>query len=106
MSRFVPHLCEQTLISTLFTTFCSSYLFIQQAEQLYESMIKRFKFDADVWTSFGTFLMKNGRHDQARRLMQRSFKSLIQKDRKIHQAFYFLNTLKQIIFLKFFSQPF
>ncbi|XP_071503484.1 LOW QUALITY PROTEIN: protein RRP5 homolog [Diadema antillarum] len=53
---------------------------MEQAEQLYESMIKRFKFNPDVWTGFGTFLMKNGRHEQARRLMQRSFKSLVQKD--------------------------
>ncbi|XP_030842281.1 protein RRP5 homolog [Strongylocentrotus purpuratus] len=53
---------------------------IEQAEQLYETMVKRFKFDPDVWIGFGTFLMKHGKHDPARRLMQRSFKSLIQKD--------------------------
>ncbi|XP_041477321.1 protein RRP5 homolog [Lytechinus variegatus] len=50
------------------------------AEQLYETMVKRFKFEPEVWTGFGTFLMKNGKHDQARRLMQRSFKSLVQKE--------------------------
>ncbi|XP_033633254.1 protein RRP5 homolog [Asterias rubens] len=53
---------------------------LEQAEQLYNTMVKRFNFNKDVWISYGYFLMKSGRHGAAHKLMQRSFKSLTQKE--------------------------
>ena len=61
-----------------------SYLpYLQAAEQLYGTMVKRFNFNKEIWINFGMFLMKNKKQDSARRLMQRSFKSLDQKHRKL-----------------------
>ncbi|XP_022096574.1 protein RRP5 homolog [Acanthaster planci] len=53
---------------------------LESAEQLYKSMVKRFNLKKDVWISYGSFLMQNGRQDDAHKLMQRSFKSLMPKE--------------------------
>ncbi|XP_070539661.1 protein RRP5 homolog [Ptychodera flava] len=53
---------------------------LQQAEQLYTTMVRRFSLNKDVWTSYGMFLMINGKSEAARKLMQRSFKSLDKRD--------------------------
>lgn len=45
-------------------------------------MIKKFKQNKDVWIKFGQFYFKDGKPDMARKLMQRSFKSLDKRDRK------------------------
>ncbi|XP_077992848.1 protein RRP5 homolog [Glandiceps talaboti] len=52
----------------------------QQAEKLYNTMVKRFSLHKDAWTSYGMFLMINGKQEASRKLMQRSFKSLDDKD--------------------------
>ncbi|XP_072042808.1 LOW QUALITY PROTEIN: protein RRP5 homolog [Amphiura filiformis] len=53
---------------------------IEAAEQLYGTMVKRFNFEKEVWINFGMFLMKHSKQDTARKLMQRSFKSLHEKE--------------------------
>ncbi|XP_006815336.1 protein RRP5 homolog [Saccoglossus kowalevskii] len=53
---------------------------LEEAEQLYSTMVRRFNFHKDVWASYGMFLMKSGKLDAARKIMQRSFKSLDKSD--------------------------
>ncbi|XP_028390902.1 protein RRP5 homolog isoform X2 [Dendronephthya gigantea] len=48
----------------------------EQAEQLYQTMIKRFKTSKKMWTDYAAFLMERGSLDSARNLLQRSLKSL------------------------------
>ncbi|XP_071947119.1 protein RRP5 homolog [Antedon mediterranea] len=49
---------------------------IEAADQLFTTMVKRFRSNKDVWINYGSFLMQNGKQDAAHKLMQRSFKSL------------------------------
>jgi len=52
---------------------------IEDAEKLFQVMIRKFKTSLQVWTGYGFFLMKNGQLDAARKLLQRSLKSLPQR---------------------------
>ena len=45
-------------------------------------MTKRFKDTARVWTQYGLFLMKQGRPDAARKVLEKSLRALIKKQRK------------------------
>ncbi|TPX37608.1 hypothetical protein SmJEL517_g00637 [Synchytrium microbalum] len=45
-------------------------------EELYTTILKRFKESSKCWTSAGLFYLKNGRAEDARRLLQRSLLSL------------------------------
>ncbi|XP_033098849.1 protein RRP5 homolog [Anneissia japonica] len=51
----------------------------EAADQLFGTMVKRFRSEKDVWINYGSFLMRNGKQDAAHKLMQRSFKSLESK---------------------------
>jgi len=53
---------------------------LQAAEQLYNTMVRRFSGIKDIWLDFGTYLMRNGRSDFAHKLMERSLKSLPTKE--------------------------
>lgn len=53
------------------------------AEQLYQTMVKRFSANLRAWTEFGQFLMKRGKLDAARNLLQRSLKSLSSKQQHV-----------------------
>ncbi len=57
-------------------------LYVQAAEQLYSQMIRRFSLRKDVWVHFGLFYFKDNKADMARKLMQRSLKSLDKTHRK------------------------
>ncbi|CAH3151677.1 unnamed protein product, partial [Porites evermanni] len=46
------------------------------AEQLYQTMSKRFSQSKKVWVNFGAFYMKQGKLESGRKLLQRSLKSL------------------------------
>jgi hypothetical protein len=46
-------------------------------------MIKRFKSSKKVWIDYATYLMERGELDSARNLLQRSFKSLEKRKRKL-----------------------
>ena len=46
-------------------------------------MLKRFKQSKKVWVGYAHFLMKVGRHDEARALLQRSLKSLREHKRTL-----------------------
>lgn len=54
-------------------------LTLQLADKLYQTMVKRFSNKAHVWTQYGEFLMKRGRLEGARNLLQRSLKSVTSK---------------------------
>ena len=56
--------------------------FFQLAEQLYQTMSKRFSQSKKVWVGFGAFYMKQGKLDLGRKLLQRSLKSLPKRKRK------------------------
>ncbi|KAL9983734.1 hypothetical protein ACROYT_G005955 [Oculina patagonica] len=49
---------------------------LELAEQLYQTMSKRFSQSKKVWVGFGAFYMKQGKLDLGRKLLQRSLKSL------------------------------
>lgn len=51
----------------------------EDAERLFQVMLKKFKASLKVWTEYGSFLMRNGQIDSARKLLQRSLKSLPQR---------------------------
>ena len=57
-------------------------MYFQAAEQLYNTMLKKFGQDKDVWVNFGLFYFKDNKPDLARKLLQRSFKTLEKKQRK------------------------
>ncbi|XP_019627856.1 PREDICTED: protein RRP5 homolog [Branchiostoma belcheri] len=52
----------------------------EEADQLYVAMVKRFRGNKEVWISYGRFLMEKKRADAAHILMQRSLKSLDNRD--------------------------
>eukprot|EP00079_Xenopus_tropicalis_P016710 XP_004915908.1 PREDICTED: protein RRP5 homolog [Xenopus tropicalis] len=52
----------------------------KQAEDLYNTMLKRFRQEKSVWIKFATFLLKQGQGDGTHRLLQRALKSLPEKD--------------------------
>lgn len=69
--------------------FTHIYTFsIQEAEELYRVMLKRFKTSKRVWCDFGWFLLASGKTEEARKLLQRSMKSLPE-----HKRGYFVNFL-------------
>ena len=59
------------------------YMYMQLADQLYQTMTKKFGQVVKVWSQYGGFLMKRRRLDAARNLLQRSLRVLTSKqDRK------------------------
>ncbi|XP_062399126.1 protein RRP5 homolog [Sardina pilchardus] len=52
---------------------------IKEAEDMYKSMVKRFRQEPSVWQSYGTFLVRQGQSDAANALLQRALKSLSNK---------------------------
>eukprot|EP00794_Sanderia_malayensis_P005757 gene5757-6460_t len=65
----------------------------EKAEKLYHTMTRRFNTSKKVWVSYGFFLMKNGKAEAARKLLQRSFQSL--PDRK------HINTILKFAIMEF-----
>ncbi|XP_041370390.1 protein RRP5 homolog [Gigantopelta aegis] len=53
---------------------------LEEAEQLYNTMVRRFSLYKDIWLGFCLFFFNNNRLDSARKLLQRSLKSLGKKD--------------------------
>ena len=58
------------------------FVLFQAAEQLHTNIVKRFSQDKDVWIQFGQFYFHNNKVDQARKLMQRSLRTLDRKYRE------------------------
>uniref|UniRef100_UPI003AB019B0 protein RRP5 homolog isoform X1 n=1 Tax=Centroberyx gerrardi TaxID=166262 RepID=UPI003AB019B0 len=52
----------------------------KEAENLYKTMVKRFRQNKAVWLSYGTFLLQQGQSDAASALLQRALKSLPSKE--------------------------
>ncbi|KAM4704033.1 protein RRP5 homolog [Rhinophrynus dorsalis] len=53
---------------------------IKQAEDLYNTMLKRFRQEKSVWLKFATFLLKQGQAEATQRLLQRALKCLPDKE--------------------------
>lgn len=62
-----------------------SPLLPQEAENLYKTMVKRFRQNKAVWLSYGTFLLQQGQSDAAAALLQRALKSLASKESESQQ---------------------
>ena len=63
---------------------CTPLLSLQLAEQLYQTMTRQFRSEISVWNEFGLFLMRRGKLEAARRLLQRCLKALaLKQQRKI-----------------------
>lgn len=58
---------------------CISF-YLQEAESLYKTMVKRFRQNKGVWLSYGTFLLQQGQSDAASALLQRALASLPAKE--------------------------
>ena len=54
----------------------------QKAEQLHNTLIRKYSQNKDMWANFGTFLYKHDKMEAARKLLQRSLKSLPLRNRK------------------------
>ncbi|XP_048464836.1 protein RRP5 homolog isoform X3 [Rhincodon typus] len=52
----------------------------KQADNLYNTMLKRFRQESTVWLSYATFLLKQGKTDSTNALLQRALKCLPQKE--------------------------
>jgi rRNA biogenesis protein RRP5 len=48
----------------------------QKAEEIYQRFVKKYNMSSKAWTLYGQFLLKHGKADGARDLLQRSLKSL------------------------------
>ena len=60
----------------------------QEAEQLFSTLVKKNSGNKDVWIKFGEFYFQQSRMDSARKLMQRSLKSLDMRHRKLAVKLY------------------
>ena len=56
-------------------------------------MTKRFKDTASVWTQYGLFLMKQGRPDAARKVLEKSLKAVNKKQCKNYSKAKILRTV-------------
>ena len=63
------------------------------ADSLYKSVTKKFSFQPKVWINYLEFLMKAGRREAARAMMERSFKSLQKAQRKLSLSISFIAPL-------------
>ncbi|XP_028264311.1 protein RRP5 homolog isoform X2 [Parambassis ranga] len=52
----------------------------KEADNLYKTMVKRFRQSKAVWFSYGTFLLQQGQSDAASALLQRALKNLPSKE--------------------------
>ncbi|XP_051882885.1 protein RRP5 homolog isoform X2 [Pristis pectinata] len=52
----------------------------KQADALYNTMLKRFRQESAVWLSYATFLLKQGRGEGSRALLERALKCLPKKE--------------------------
>ncbi|KAJ8264298.1 hypothetical protein GJAV_G00147520 [Gymnothorax javanicus] len=53
---------------------------LKEAENLYKTMVKRFRLERTVWIGYGSFLLRQGQSDAAHALLQRALKSLPVKE--------------------------
>lgn len=60
----------------------SSDFYFQQADDLYNTMLKRFRQEKSVWVKYATFLLKRGLVEAAHKLLPRALKCLPVKERK------------------------
>uniref|UniRef100_A0A8C3JGB9 Protein RRP5 homolog n=1 Tax=Calidris pygmaea TaxID=425635 RepID=A0A8C3JGB9_9CHAR len=52
----------------------------KQAEELYHTMLKRFRQEKSVWLKFASFLLKQGQTEATHRLLERALKALPTKE--------------------------
>ncbi|NXA05429.1 RRP5 protein, partial [Sapayoa aenigma] len=52
----------------------------KQAEELYHTMLKRFRQDKSVWLKYASFLLKQGQTEATHRLLERALKALPTKE--------------------------
>ncbi|NXO72466.1 RRP5 protein, partial [Phainopepla nitens] len=52
----------------------------QQAEELYHTMLKRFRQEKSVWLKYASFLLKQGQAEATHRLLERALKALPTKE--------------------------
>ncbi|XP_064572523.1 protein RRP5 homolog isoform X1 [Zonotrichia leucophrys gambelii] len=52
----------------------------KQAEELYHTMLKRFRQEKSVWLKFASFLLKQGQAEATHRLLERALKALPTKE--------------------------
>ena len=54
------------------------------SNQLYQTMTKKFSGSQWVWSEYMSYLMRQGKHGQARTLLQRALKSLPSKQQRMY----------------------
>lgn len=59
-----------------------AWSFPQEAGELYNRMLKRFRQEKAVWVKYGAFLLRRGQAGASHRVMQRALECLPQKERE------------------------
>lgn len=54
----------------------------QEAGELYNRMLKRFRQEKAVWVKYGAFLLRRGKAEASHRVMQRALECLPKKERE------------------------
>lgn len=75
--------CSTNINVSVFVWCLGHFVFIQEADNLYKTMVKRFRQNKAVWFSYGTFLLQQGQSDAASALLQRALKNLPSKESKM-----------------------
>jgi rRNA biogenesis protein RRP5 len=70
-------------ISRKYLTLC-----LQEAEELYNKIVKKFGSSSKVWTNFGEYYLNHGNLEEARKLLPRSLQSLEKRKREEFNAVY------------------
>ncbi|XP_061228578.1 protein RRP5 homolog isoform X2 [Neopsephotus bourkii] len=60
----------------------------KQAEELYHTMLKRFRQEKSVWLKYASFLLKQGQTEATHRLLDRALKALPTKERTSLRGLY------------------
>ncbi|XP_069755491.1 protein RRP5 homolog [Narcine bancroftii] len=71
----------------------------KEADNLYNTMLKRFRQESSVWLGYATFLLKQGRAEDSRALLQKALRGLPKKERKSQLIFRHPSSLKTPGFL-------
>lgn len=76
--------CSLSLLLSLGDTHSSAYMFSfpQEAGELYNRMLKRFRQEKAVWIKYGAFLLRRGQAGASHRVLQRALECLPTKERE------------------------
>lgn len=75
------------------SVWSNTTLSFQQAEELYHTMLRRFRQEKSVWLKYASFLLKQGQTEATHRLLERALKALPTRERK-HSSISIILTMR------------